>query len=674
MVMPDSTPLPEPDGQTASAAALPDLDDKTLAERARKILIKLSAQDWDEAVDMAEALVKAAPGRAEPYYLFGLAAAQIGDSGRAVELIRHAHEIDPDCRDYADTLSVIYTQIGKLTEGLYFAKLRMALEPHPLIEQLTPPGMDNYFRALSTVKPPRHLVSAMMAFNQHLFKKAADYCAMALRIDSDDPRTHLLLAQSLIETHAPERAASALHTVIHMEPDHMEARLLLADCLDRLGRRDEADAVRETACSLDPDSSLAAYAVVRAAPFRPGITPERIRAAEDRAAERLSREPAVAEPNLMESPPAAPAEKRRIGYIGSKFFDCPETVFFRDVIASHRRTETEVYCYQHAPGHRNVITQIETAVDNWRETSGLDPEVVASIIAGDGIDGLVDLSGGVPGAPVTELAVKPARIQIGWLNHIDGAGSKTVDLILSDPMTEDLDTANLREGQSTVLIKSGILALKPPAVFEDVGESPARESGRVTFGAAADFERVNADVVRRWAEILHATPGSRLVLRAPGADSSAAEGLTGRIIEMFSHFGAVKRIMFFHSEKEMRVDPEFFAGIDIYLDTFPVSLPEDAALSLWAGAPAVTLKGPTRLGRLGASVLNSAGCAQWIAEDEDGYVDIAVKLARDIKALAETRAGLREAVSPSPLFNPAVLAAAIDGSIGMVLPGRDGGN
>ena len=65
----------------------------------------------------------------------------------------------------------------------------------------------------------------------------------------------------------------------------------------------------------------------------------------------------------------------------------------------------------------------------------------------------------------------------------------------------------------------------------------------------------------------------------------------------------------------------------------------------------MTLAGETMLGRIGASLLTCAGLKEWVAYSEEEYVELAVKHAAVIEALGRLRAGLREQVRPTPLFD-----------------------
>jgi predicted O-linked N-acetylglucosamine transferase (SPINDLY family) len=87
------------------------------------------------------------------------------------------------------------------------------------------------------------------------------------------------------------------------------------------------------------------------------------------------------------------------------------------------------------------------------------------------------------------------------------------------------------------------------------------------------------------------------------------------------------------------------------LDTFPYPGGTTTCEALWMGVPTLTLAGDTLLSRQGASLLTAAGLDNWIATSKADYVDRALALAGDIARLAVLRAGLREQVKSSPLFD-----------------------
>lgn len=71
------------------------------------------------------------------------------------------------------------------------------------------------------------------------------------------------------------------------------------------------------------------------------------------------------------------------------------------------------------------------------------------------------------------------------------------------------------------------------------------------------------------------------------------------------------------------------------------------------GVPVVTRAGDRHASRVGASLLRAIGHPEWVAENEDGYVRIAVELANDRERLRKIRHGLRDELRQSPLLDHA---------------------
>jgi predicted O-linked N-acetylglucosamine transferase (SPINDLY family) len=91
--------------------------------------------------------------------------------------------------------------------------------------------------------------------------------------------------------------------------------------------------------------------------------------------------------------------------------------------------------------------------------------------------------------------------------------------------------------------------------------------------------------------------------------------------------------------------------VDIALDTTPYSGGTTSCDALWMGVPVVTAPGIRPSSRSTASVLSTAGLAEWIASSPEEYVRLAVESARDEARLAGLRKTLRERLRESPLMD-----------------------
>ncbi len=81
------------------------------------------------------------------------------------------------------------------------------------------------------------------------------------------------------------------------------------------------------------------------------------------------------------------------------------------------------------------------------------------------------------------------------------------------------------------------------------------------------------------------------------------------------------------------------------------------------GVPTLTLAGDRLIARQGASLMRAAGLPEWVADDEDAFVAKAVALSGDTAGLAALRAGLRERVRHSPLFDARRFAANLESAL-----------
>jgi predicted O-linked N-acetylglucosamine transferase (SPINDLY family) len=65
---------------------------------------------------------------------------------------------------------------------------------------------------------------------------------------------------------------------------------------------------------------------------------------------------------------------------------------------------------------------------------------------------------------------------------------------------------------------------------------------------------------------------------------------------------------------------------------------------MWMGVPVVTQAGHNFVSRMGASFMTAAVLPEWVADDDEGYVRVAVQMVQDRAALLALKRGLRERI------------------------------
>jgi predicted O-linked N-acetylglucosamine transferase (SPINDLY family) len=103
-----------------------------------------------------------------------------------------------------------------------------------------------------------------------------------------------------------------------------------------------------------------------------------------------------------------------------------------------------------------------------------------------------------------------------------------------------------------------------------------------------------------------------------------------------------------------------YGEIDIAVDTFPYCGVTTTCEALWMGVPVVTLAGDTFVSRTGASLLQAVDHPEWIATDEDGYIERVCTLAADTAGRARLRSSLRDRMRSSPLMDEAGVTREVE--------------
>ncbi|MBC7484142.1 MAG: hypothetical protein H7337_20085, partial [Rhizobacter sp.] len=110
---------------------------------------------------------------------------------------------------------------------------------------------------------------------------------------------------------------------------------------------------------------------------------------------------------------------------------------------------------------------------------------------------------------------RPAPVQLTWLGYWASTGLSAMDFVLCDATAVPLEAQDQFTEQVWYLPDTR-LCFTPPAGAHDlaVAQTPALATGYVTFGSFENLTKVNAAVLRLWARVLQAVPGSRLRIQA----------------------------------------------------------------------------------------------------------------------------------------------------------------
>lgn len=288
----------------------------------------------------------------------------------------------------------------------------------------------------------------------------------------------------------------------------------------------------------------------------------------------------------------------------------------------------------------------------WRNFVGQLHDVVEKTIRADQPDILVDLAGhtGINRLPL--FARRLAPVQVSYLGYPNTSGLRTMDYRFVDEMTDPSEDDQARHTEKLIRFSSCAWAFEPPLQAPEPRRA-ARDG--VTFGSFNNLAKLLPTTLRLWAQILNAVPGSRLLLKGQGVENALVRSVVENRIQTAGLDPA--RVQLLGRTAQMAAHLELYHQVDVALDAFPYHGTTTTCEALWMGVPVVTLRGDRHASRVGASLLQAIGRAEWIATNETEYVAIAAALAADLPRIDELRLTLREQMRASILLDHATQAA-----------------
>jgi predicted O-linked N-acetylglucosamine transferase (SPINDLY family) len=189
---------------------------------------------------------------------------------------------------------------------------------------------------------------------------------------------------------------------------------------------------------------------------------------------------------------------------------------------------------------------------------------------------------------------------------------------------------------------------RPAGLTPTIAPAPHIAKGFVTFGSFNVLPKVTDRAIAAWAAILRAVPGSRFLIKCKQLRD---ERVQARIRDDFARAGVdpgrVDMAAFVASVKEHL---DYYAKVDLALDTFPYNGTTTTCESIMMGVPVLTLAGDNHRGRVGVSLLAAIGLADaFVARDVDDYIARAVSFGRAPARLADIRPQLRPMMKRSAL-------------------------
>jgi predicted O-linked N-acetylglucosamine transferase (SPINDLY family) len=344
----------------------------------------------------------------------------------------------------------------------------------------------------------------------------------------------------------------------------------------------------------------------------------------------------------------------KIGFLANCFREHAVTFQILGVLNYlYNEKEVKLYAYNNNCYSDLFTEKLKKNFHFWRDIHTYTNQDALRLIREDNLDILIDLEGHSGGTRHELFINRAAPIQITWCGFLDSVGFPEMDYMIADPF---VITKEQEKNYSEKIIympnvwstlDTSLINLPLNKITDQINQK------FILFGSPASPLKINNKVLLLWATILNKTQNTKIIFsnisyKDLDTKNSILSFLSNQQIDE-------KRIIF----KIPASRDEFLknlAEFDMVLDTFPYSGGTNNLESAWLEIPVLTMEGNNFLSRCGSSVNMNLGMEDWIAKNNDEYIEKAVLFSSNKKILSDYKKKLANEKSANKIFNNRLFA------------------
>ena len=610
----------------------------------------------DEAISNYLRALQIKPDFADAHNKLGVALKELGQFDEAQACYRRALELRPDLADVHNNLGMLFLQLGQFDAAVASFRVAVGIKSDfaeaydNLGASLQSLGLHDEARTSykRAVQLKHNLAAALNDLGVTLQERGQSNSALAkfrraLYLKPDFARAHNNLGLALLKREQFFDAASSFRRALQLNPGSADAHFNLGNALRNLGQNDDALASYRKALELKPDFVLAQSNLL--------FTLNYISSSPESGLEEAWKYGRMVEKKVTSRYSswlcAARPERLRVGIVSGDLYQHPVVYFLEALLTQLDPACIELIAYSTSSKFDEFTARIKSYFAALKPIHSLSDEAAARLIHSDGVHILIDLSGHTANNRLPVFAWKPAPVQVSWLGYFATTGVTEMDYLLADKVgVPEVQREHFTE--SIWYLPDTRLCFTAPGVDLPVTPLPALANGFITFGCFQNMAKLCDDVLEAWGEILAALPNARLRLQTYQLDKTSQ---VEQLIQRLQRYGIDPARVAVHGSARRDAYLAAHAEVDMILDTFPYPGGTTTCEALWMGVPTLTLAGDSLLARQGASLLSAAELEEWVTTSKAEYIAKAITFAADQSSLASLRAGLRQKVLASPLFD-----------------------
>ena len=545
-----------------------------------------------------------------------------GDHQRACELLEDVIENEPRHPEAHALLGRAMHRLGKLESA--YDHLQLAVDNDP-----------NYAYA--------HNYLAYLYRYSDRKQLSLEHAKKACKSSDKNADYHVTLGNAYGALHYYKEAQSAYEKALSIDNKSFSAANNLANILKSSGDLEKSLKYYDLAQSIKPDAYFVFSNRITTLHYIPNYPYDAI-ANECKRWNTLFA-PATT-PERPKTDTSEPTRTLRIGLFSDGFRRHPVGYMSLNVMKHLSKSSFELIYYSSNNDEDGITKGFKSTATKWQPIQHLNDQDFYRQIVDDKIDILIDMTGHNAGNRMLTVSMEPAPVIVKWIGGlINTTGVRAIDYLISDAI-ETPEGVDQNYTENLIRLPDDYICYTPPQHAPDIGVLPATQSGVITFGCFNNPEKINEDLVREWAKLLHQIPNSRIYLKGMQFESPAK---CQQIETAFSNNDIPVDRLTIEGPSGHRELLDCYNKVDIALDPWPYSGGLTTCEALYMGVPVITLPGPTFAGRHSATHLVNAGLPELVTNSWEEYRQRAEELSSDLDSLSTIRENLRDILRQSPV-------------------------
>ena len=342
-------------------------------------------------------------------------------------------------------------------------------------------------------------------------------------------------------------------------------------------------------------------------------------------------------------------EKIILGFFSPDFKHHPVSYFLKDILKKIDKDKFNVIAYSNLPnsGKDSFSEELKNIFDTWIDISSMRDEEVIKMIITKKTDILINLAGYTMGNRINIFKSRSAPIQLSWIGYCNSLGIENMDYLIADKYL-------IKNGEEKLYTEKIIYmpkiwnALSKPKKLPNINNKIFDKASPFVFGSLNNFQKISDNTIKVWSRILNKS-NSKLILKS---SNNYSEDLKNNLLEKFSRENVnIKKVVVLDTIFNQNNHLECYNKFHLTLDTFPYPGVTTSFESLLMGKPVLTMEGNNFNSRCGESINRNLSLNDFIAKNEEEYVDKAVGFTKRMSELQKLNETLQKRTLASPLFD-----------------------